>query len=83
MTTHKNVPSWLAVLILTVLGNWISPPQFLTKTAQVDKALEPVLSDYQVIRLDPSDVEQQLRTTGELRFRFKETWFYFKLEPPG
>ena len=81
MTDPKKVSSWLAVLILVTLGISVSPHQVLTRTTEVDRALNPVLSDYEVIRLEPGDVEQQVRTTGELRFRFKENAFYFKLEP--
>ena len=32
-------------------------------------------------RMEPGEIEQQVRTTGELRFRFNETDFYFNLEP--
>ena len=31
--------------------------------------------------MDPGEIERQVRTTGELRFRFNDTDFYFNLEP--
>ena len=50
-------------------------------TAEVSRALKPVLSDYEVIRLEQGDVEQQVRASRELRIRHKGTVFDFKLEP--
>ena len=81
MTTAKKIPSWLTVLILSGLGISISPHQVMTRTAEISRALNPVLSNYEVIRMEPGEIEQQVRTTGELRFRFNETDFYFNLEP--
>ena len=57
------------------------PGQVLTRTSEVSTALSPVLSRYDVIRMKPDETERQVRTTGELRFRFNETDFYFKLMP--
>ena len=54
-----------------------APPE----TSEVSRALQPVLSDYELIRLEPGDARQQVETSGELRFRYKETVFDFKLEP--
>ena len=38
-------------------------------------------TNYEVIRFQPDEIERQLRTTGELRFRFNQTDFYFRIEP--
>ena len=81
MTNRKKTPSWLPVLILASLGISVSPHQVLTRTSEVSRALSPVLSSYEVIRMEPGEIEQQVRTTGELRLRFDETDFYFNLEP--
>ena len=81
MTNTKKLPSWLSILLLTSLGISVSPHQVLTRTSEVSRALSPVLSSYEVIRMAPGEIERQVRTTGELRFRFNETDFYFNLEP--
>ena len=81
MTNRKKLSSWLPVLILAGLGISVSPHQVLTRTSEVSRALSPVLSSYEVIRMAPGEIERQVRTTGELRFRFNETDFYFNLEP--
>ena len=81
MTDPKKTLCWLTVLLLTGLGVSVSPFQVLTRTSEVSRALTPVLSSYEVIRMAPGEIERQVRTTGELRLRFKETDFYFNLEP--
>ena len=81
MTAPMKVPPWLTILILSGLGVSVSPHQVLTRTSEVSKALNPILSSYEVIHLEPGDIAQQVRTTGELRFRFYENDFHFKLEP--
>ena len=77
----NRTPPCLTILILTGLGLSISPHQVLTRTAEVSRALSPVLSSYEVIRMAPGEIGQQVRTTGELRFRFDDTDFYFNLKP--
>ena len=81
MTNRKKIPSWLSILLLAGLGISVSPHQVLTRTSEVSRALSPVLSSYEIIRLEPGEFEWQVRTTGELRFRFNQTDFYFNLEP--
>ncbi len=80
-TNPSKTRWWLTVLILTGLGISVSPHRVLTGTAEVSRALSPVLSSYEVIRMAPGEIERQVRTTGELRFRFRENDFYFSLEP--
>ncbi len=81
-TTNPNkAPCWLSFLILSGLGISASPHQVLTRTSEVSRVLSPVLSSYEVIRTAPGEIERQVRTTGELRFRFNQTDFYFNLEP--
>ncbi len=81
MINRNKILSWLSILLLAGLGISVSPPQGLTRASEVSRALSPVVSSYEVIRMEPGEIEQQVRTTGELRFRFNETDFYFKLEP--
>ena len=81
MKNKNKASSWLAILILTGLGISVSPNQVLTRTAEVSRALSPVLSSYEVIRMAPGEIERQVRTTGELRFRFAGTDFHFNLKP--
>ena len=81
MTNRQKIPSWLPILLLTGLGISVSPDQFLTRTSRVSRALSPVLSSYEVIHMEPGAIERQVRTTGELRFRFNENDLYFNLEP--
>ena len=81
MTNRKKPSCWLAILILSGLGTSVAPNQVLPRTSGVSRALSPVLSSYEVIRMEPGEVERQVRTTGELRLRFDGTDFYFNLEP--
>ena len=81
MTSRNKIPFWLSILLLAGLGISVSPHQGLTRTSQVSRALSPALSNYEVIQMEPGEIERQVRTTGELRFRFNDTDFYFNLEP--
>ena len=81
MTLKKRTLSWLPVLILTGVGILASPERVLTRTSDVERALNPVLSSYEVLRFEPGEIERQIRTTGELRLRFDGTDFHFNLKP--
>ena len=81
MTYKKTLPNWLSILILSGLGISVGPHQVLTRTDEVSRTLSLLLSNYEVIRMEPGAIERQVRTTGELRFRFNQTDFYFNLEP--
>ena len=81
MINRKKIRSWLSILLLAGLGISVSPHRFLTRTSEVSGVLSPVLSNYEVIQIEPGEIERQVRTTGELRFRFQESDFYFNLEP--
>ena len=81
MTNRKKPSCWLPILILSGLGISVAPNQVLPRTTEVSKALSPLLSSYEVIRLEPGEIERQVRTTGELRLRFDGEDFYFNLEP--
>ena len=81
MTLKKRTLSWLAVLFLTGVGILASSQQVLTRTSEVARALNPVLSSYEVLRFEPGEIERQVRTTGELRLQFDGTDFHFNLKP--
>ena len=80
-TNWKKTPTWLSVLILSGLGISVSPHEVLTRTSEVERALNPVLSSYEVLRFEPGEIERQVRATGELSFRFDGTDFHFDLKP--
>ena len=63
MTVKKKTLSCLIVLTLVGLGISVDPHQVLTETPQVAGALNPILSDYPLIRLESGDGDQQVRTT--------------------
>ena len=81
MTQNRKTPTWLTIVILGGLGISVSPQQFLTRTAEISRALSPVLSNYEVLGFEPGGIERQVRTDGELRFRFDGTEFHFDLKP--
>ena len=81
MNCEKKISTWLTILILSGLGTSVAPNQVLPRTSEVSRALSPLLSNYEVIHMEPGEVEQQVRTTGELRLRFDGVDFYFNLEP--
>ena len=81
MTILKRTRSWLSVLILSSLGISVSPHEVLTRTSDVERALNPILSSYEVLRFEPGEIERQVRTTGELRLRIDGTDFHFNLKP--
>ena len=81
MTRSKKTSTWLSVLILSGLGISVSPHEVLTRTSEVERALNPVLSSYEVLRFEPGEIERRIRTDGALRFRFDGTDFHFNLKP--
>ena len=81
MTNPNKTFSWLSVLILTGLGILASPQQVLTRTTEVARALNPVLSRYEVLRFEPDEIERRIRSKGKLRFRFDGTEFHFNIKP--
>ena len=78
---NPKMASWLTTLLLSALAISVSPHKVLTRTSEVERALNPVLSSYEVLRFEPGEIERQIRTDGELRFRFDETYFHFNLKP--
>ncbi len=81
MNCAKSTSLCFSMMILVGIGICLSPHRVLTRTTEVSNALQPVLSSYEVIRFEPDEIERQLRTTGELRFRFDQADFYFRIEP--
>ena len=81
MTNRKKPSCWLTILILSGLGLSAGSHEVPSRTREVSRALDPVLSSYEVIRMAPGEIERQVQTTGELRLRFDGVDFYFNLEP--
>ncbi len=72
----------LAVLILIGLGIWLSPHQGRARTPAVERALQPVLSGYEVIRMKLSDIEAQARQSSDpLELNLSGVRYYFELVP--
>ena len=63
MTINRKTLAWLAGLVVFALGISFSPHQVLTRTPEVDQALNPALSDYEVNGAESGGVEQQVRAT--------------------
>ncbi len=59
----------LAVLILIGLGIWLSPHQGWSKSPAVERALQPVLSNYEVIRMEPGNVSARVKASNRLRMQ--------------
>ena len=75
---RRNLP----VLILIGLGICLSPHQGLARTPAVERALQPVLSGYEVIRMKLSDIETQARQSSEpLELNLSGVRYYFELVP--
>ena len=81
VTSLQKGPRRLTVLIVSALGLAAGPHPLPTRTGEVARALDPVLSRYEVIRMAPGEIERQVRTTGELRLPFQGADVYFNLEP--
>ena len=57
----------LAILFLISHGIGLTPHQGLARTPAVERALQTVLSNYDVIRLEPSDVEARVKASSRLK----------------
>ena len=72
----------LAALVLIIFGICLSPHQGLARAPAVERALQPVLSGYEVIRMKPSDIETQARQSSEpLELNLSGVRYYFELVP--
>ena len=57
----------LAVLILISPGIGLMPHQGSARTPAVERALQTVLSNYEVIRMEPSDIEARIKVSKRLK----------------
>ena len=72
----------LAALVLIIFGICLSPHQGLARAPAVERALQPVLSGYEVIRMKLSDIETQARQSSEpLELNLSGVRYYFELVP--
>ena len=63
MPTKTRIRTGLVVLILIALGASVRPHQVLTRTPELDRGLNPFLSNDEVNRLESDGVERGVRTT--------------------
>ena len=63
----RNPPA----LILIGLGMWLSPHQGLGQGRAVERALQPVLSNYELIRMDPSEVNARVKASNRLKVQLR------------
>ena len=68
-------------IALVILGGWCSLHQGSAKTPAVERTLQAVLSDYEVIRMEPTDIEDQVKESGELVLNLKGVSYRFGLVP--
>ena len=59
----------LAVLVLASPGMGLTPHQGLARTPSVERALQTVLSNYEVIRMEPSDIEARVKASDRLKLQ--------------
>ena len=61
----------LAVLIPISLGIGLTPHQRSARTLGVERALQTVLSNYDVIRMEPSDIEERVKASNKLKVQLR------------
>ena len=72
----RNPPA----VILISLGMWLCPDQGLPKTPAVERALHPVLFDYEVIRMEPDEVNERVQVSNRLRMQLGSGLLDFRME---
>ena len=70
----------LAALVLIIFGICLSPHQGLARTPAVERALQPVLSGYEVIRMKPSDVNARVKASNRLNIQLISVLLDFRIE---
>ena len=63
----------LTVLILVGLGMTLNPHHGWARTPAVERALQPVLSNYEVIRMEPSEVNARVRASNKLKIQLRSS----------
>ena len=70
----------LAALVLIIFGICLSPHQGVARTRSVERALQPVLSNYEVIRMELSDVNAGVKASNRLNIQLRSVLLDFRME---
>ena len=68
------------VSILVILGGLYSLHHGSARTPATERALQPVLSNYEVIRMEPSDIEARVKTSNRLQVQLTSGLLDFRVE---
>ena len=68
------------VSILVILGGLYSLHLGSARTPATERALQPVLSNYEVIRIEPSDIEARVQTSNRLQVQLTSGLLDFRVE---
>lgn len=74
---EKRIP---AVLTLIGLGMWLSPHRGLPRTPSLERTLQPVLSNYEVILMEPGDVNATVKVSNRLKVQLSSGLLDFRIE---
>ena len=74
------VRSNLAVMILFGLGAWLNPDSGSARSPATERALQTVLSNYEVIRMEPGDIEARVKISNRLKVQFRSGLLDFRME---
>jgi len=69
------------VFILLILGGVCSLHQGSARTPSVERALQTVLSNYEVVRMEPGDIQARVRTSNRLKVQLRSGLLDFRIEP--
>lgn len=70
----------LAALILIGLAMWLSPHRGLPRTPAVEKSLQAVLSNYEVILMELGDVNERVKVSNRLKVQLSSGLLDFRIE---
>ena len=70
----------LAVLILFSPGIGLTPHQGLARILDEERALQTVLTNYEVIRMEPSDIKARVKASNRLKLQLRLGLLDFRIE---
>ena len=68
------------VFILVILGGLCSFHQGSARTPAAERALQTVLSNYEVIRMEPDDIEARVKVSNRLKVQLRSGLLDFRIE---
>ena len=68
------------VFILVIFGGLCSLHQGSAKTPAAERALQTVLSNYEVIRMEPGDIEARVKVSNRLKVQLRSGLLDFRIE---